>query len=138
MKKFSYLVAAGAFASLSGCATNPSEVRNAGPEHRSQFVVQQGYLDTYRAILDRQRACEQANLVTAQWIVQGDVYADTKSGTITAALHGAFGVQTDTVIDVKAASDASTDVVISTKQNADKYAARVRKWIAGSRNCDPT
>lgn len=134
-QKSKYLALAGVLVSLAGCATTPSELRNAGPEHRATFVMQQNYQSAYREILARQRACEQASLITASYVVQGDLFTDIQSGTITTALHGATGVVTETVIDIKAAGEGASEVVISTARNAARYAAGVRKWLAGVQEC---
>jgi hypothetical protein len=136
LKKSIYLALAGVLICLTGCAVTPTELRNTTPDHRAMFTMQQNYQAAYRAILERQRACEQAGMITASVVVQGDLFTDLQSGTITTALHGGLGVQTMTVIDLKAAGDQATDVVIATAQPAARYAAGIQRWLAGSRECN--
>jgi hypothetical protein len=135
LKKSMYLTLAGLLVSLTGCATAPSELRNSGPDHRATFVLNQGYQSAYRDILARQRACEQGSLVTAQGIVQGDLYTDTQSGTITTGLHGVWGVRTQTIIEVKAAGEGSTDVSVFAESGVKNYEPAIRQWLAGVQKC---
>jgi len=134
--KSAYLALGALLTSLAGCAVTPTELRSTSPDHRASFSMQQNYQAAYRAILERQRACEQAGLVTASVVVQGDLFTDIQSATITTALHGGLGVMTMTVIDLKATGEASTDVVIATAQPAARYAAGIQRWLAGSRECN--
>ena len=135
LKKSMYLALAGALVSITGCATAPSELRSAGPDHRASFVLNQGYQSAYREILARQRACEQGSLVTAQGIVQGDLYTDTQSGTITTGLHGVWGVRTQTIIEIKAAGDGAADVTVFAEAGVRKYEPAIRKWLSGVQEC---
>jgi hypothetical protein len=68
-------------------------------------------------------------------VVQGDLFTDLQSATIITALHGGLGVQTMTVIDLKATGEQSTDVVIATAQPGVRYATGIQRWLAGSREC---
>jgi hypothetical protein len=138
MKISTYLITAGAFASLAGCATTPSELRNAGPDHQSQFVVQQGYQATYRALLERQRACEEIGLVTGAINVQGDLFTDIKSGTITTMGQTAIGNRAMTIIDLKAIDEVSTDVTVFNQEGAwyvARYKASLQRWLTGDHDC---
>jgi len=136
LKKSMYLTLAGLLVSLTGCAVTPTELRNTSPDHKASFTLPQNYQAAYRAILERQRACEQAGMITASSVVQGDLFTDLQSGTITTTLHGGLGAQTLTVIDLKAQGEQSTEVLISTAQPAARYAAGVQRWLAGSRECN--
>lgn len=138
MRKTSMYLALGALlTSLAGCAVTPTELRGSGPEHQVSLVAQQNYQPIYRTVLERQRDCAQQGLITASIEVQGDLFHDIRSGTITTALHGAFGVKTLSVVDLKAIDDRSTEVVVtSATTRPGEYADLIRKWLAGSRECN--
>jgi hypothetical protein len=137
LKKSMCLALAGALVALTGCAVSPTELRNKGPEFHSSFVVQQNYQPAYRTVLENQRDCGQQNLITASFQVQGDIFHEIRSGTITTALHGALGVQTTSVIDLKAVDDQSTEIIVtSSSKQAQAHASLIRKWLKGERGCD--
>ena len=131
----------GAFlVSLSGCAPSTAGgVREMGPERRFAFVAQENYQPVYRKILDQARKCWQTGMITAQMVVQGDLYHDTKSGTITVALHGGLGVDTYQVIDVSAIDEQQTKVVGHYSLGpVDKYGQALKEWVLeNSKECGP-
>lgn len=99
-------------AALAGCApTTAAGVRALGPERAYVFEAPENYQAVYRKVLERSRTCFQVGALTAQMVVQGDLYHDIRSGTITVALHGGLGIDTYQVIDITAIDAASTKVV---------------------------
>lgn len=126
--------------SLSGCAPSTAGgVREMGPERQFTFVAPEGYQLVYRKILDQERKCWQATAIGGQMVVQGDLFSDTKSGTITLALHGAFGVDTYQVIDVSALSEQQTKVVgFYAAGPVNKYGLALKEWVLeNSKECGP-
>jgi hypothetical protein len=99
-----------AWLALTGCAAPSPQALREKPAGKVAFEIDRNYQPVYRAILDRARPCYQGGMITAQMIVQGDLYHDTKSGTVTVALHGALGIDNYIAIDVKAVNDGRTRV----------------------------
>lgn len=96
---------------LTACAaTTPQQARDMAPERHYMFQVDADYQTTYRRILEAARNCYQANLITASQIVSGDLYPDTKSGTITVGMYGGLGASIYQVIDVRGLDDTRSEV----------------------------
>src|SRR5690606_29081674 len=116
---------------LAGCAPATLQgVRDLGPEKAYSFTAPQNYQAVYRKTLDQARKCHQGGMITAQMVVQGDLYHDTKSGTVSVALHGGLGVDTYQVIDVAAIDDKSTSVkAFYSMGSVQKQGALLRKWV---------
>jgi reverse gyrase len=94
---------------IAGCANTAQELRD-DPSAKIAFDIERNYQPVYRAILERARRCFQFGMITAQMVVQGDLYHDIKSGNVTIALHGGLGVATYVTTDIKAISDTQTRV----------------------------
>jgi len=136
LKTVAYAAPAVLLIALSGCATSPADLRRAGPDHVGSFVVPQDYESTYGLLLERQRACEQSSLSMGAPLVQGELHPDAHSGSITAATQGVTGIDTHTIIDVRAVDERSTRVTVySSRYQPDGYIFRLGKWLIGSRKC---
>jgi len=125
---------------LSGCAPSTAAgVREMGPERSYVFVAPENYQPVYRKILEQARKCYQTGMITAQMVVQGDLYHDTKSGTVTVALHGGLGVDTYQVIDVSAIDERQTRVIGHYSLGpVEKYGQALREWVLeDSKECGP-
>lgn len=120
--------------SLSGCApTTAAGVREMGAERQVVFVTQENYQPVYRKILEQARKCYQTGLITAQMMVQGDLFHDTRSGTITVALHGGLGVDTYQVIDVFALDDTQTKVSAHYSiGSVEQQSQLLKQWVLES------
>lgn len=116
---------------FSGCAPSTAGgVRAMGPSRQIELVAPENYQPVYRKTLDQARKCWQSGMITAQMVVQGDLYHDTKSGTITVALHGGFGVDTYQVIDISAIDEHSTKVVGHYSMGpVNQYGAILKQWV---------
>jgi len=119
---------------VAGCA--PSTVQGLREKHHGRvvFEVQENYQPVYRKIVANARDRFQAGLITAQMIVQGDLYTDIQSGNVTVALHGGWPVGVDTymTIDIEALSENQTRV--TTYYALDtwrKDAKLVEEWVRG-------
>ncbi|RIY41976.1 BPTD_2524 family lipoprotein [Neopusillimonas maritima] len=96
---------------LAGCAPATLDgVRQMGPERSTTFTADQNYQQVYRKILRQARACHRTGMITAQMVVQGDLYHDIQTGTVSVALHGGLGVDTYQVIDVVAVDESTTKI----------------------------
>lgn len=109
-----------------------------GPSRMVEFVAPENYQPVYRKALDQARKCWQTGMITAQMVVQGDLYHDIKSGTITVALHAGYGVDTYQVIDISAIDEHSTKVVGHYSIGpVNQYADILKQWVLeNSTECD--
>lgn len=124
---------------LTGCAPSTAGgVRSMGPSRQVEFIAPENYQPVYRKTLEQARKCWQTGMITAQMMVQGDLYHDTKSGTITVALHAGYGVDTYQVIDITAIDEHSTKVVGHYSMGSvNKYGAILKQWVLeNSTDCD--
>lgn len=124
---------------LAGCAPSTAGgVRELGASRQYEFTVPQNYQPVYRKVLAQARKCFQMNLITAQMMVQSDLFTDIKSGTITLALHGALGTETYQVIDIKAIDDESTQISAHYSRGPiDVYGQALKAWVVeDATTCD--
>lgn len=104
------VIVAVALLSLAGCTPSTAGgVRDLGPDRQASFIAPENYQVVYRKVLEQERKCHQSGILAA-WVAQGDLYTDTKSGTITVAMYGAVGAQMHQVIDVTAIDNQQTRI----------------------------
>lgn len=74
----------------------------------------------------------------AQRIVQGEIYQDTKSGTINLAAYAGFGADMILVVDISAINDNQTKIITHYSRNSLKrYGQVVKYWVIdNSTECD--
>lgn len=123
----------------SGCA--PATVKGLRENHAGTIVfdADQNYQAVYRTVLESARRCHQTGLITAQMVVDGDLYTDIEEGTVSVALHGGFGVDTHLAIDIKAVDKLRTSVTVYHALGTwRKAASTVQEWVLdGSSECMP-
>lgn len=131
MNKITVLILSIISLSLTGCAPSTAGgVRAMGPTRQVEFVAPENYQPVYRKTLEQARKCWQSGMITAQMVVQGDLYHDTKSGTITVALHGGLGVDTYQVIDITAIDENHTKVVGHYSMGpVNQYGGILKQWV---------
>ena len=113
-----------------GCA--PATIQGLRDNHggRYEFIANENYQSVYRKVLYQARNCHQAGGIGAQWVVQGDLFHDLKSGNVTFALHGVLSVSTILTVDVSALDDKTTNVIVYYVYSTWGSAARaVREWV---------
>lgn len=121
---------------LTSCAPATFQGLRAAPAGEFKIEVAMNYQPVYRTILANARRCYQSGLITAQMIVQGDLYTDTQSAEITVALHGGLGVDTYLGVDIKSLTDDLTEIRTFYALSTWKPAARaVVEWLNGSTEC---
>lgn len=121
---------------LTACGPATMQELRASPNLKARFEVPTNYQAAYRTVLDNSRRCWQGAITTAQMVVQGDLYTDIRSGHISVALHGGFGVVTYAGIDLKATGDAQTDVQVYAAQSNWDTSKMVKAWLEnGSTSC---
>ena len=124
---------------LVACA--PATIEGLRKDHANSytFSADENYQAVYRKILSTARKCYQTGLITAQMLVQGDLYVDIRSANVTVALHGGLGVDTYMTIDVSALNDEKTSVVVFNAFSTWNSAAHaVREWVEdNSTECAP-
>lgn len=121
---------------LSACAAGtPQQAREMGTERRYVFQVDLDYQTTYRRILEAARPCYQTNMITASMIVDGDLYPDTRSGTVTVGLYGALGPSLYQVIDVHGLDGARSEVTaIFPIGPVEMRGIKVKGWAEATSN----
>lgn len=115
---------------LGGCA--PGTAQGLRDKYSGKFVfkVDENYQSVYRKIVTQARNHFQTGLITAQMVVQGDIYTDIKSGNVTIALHGGLGVDTYMTIDINALSDNQTRVTTYYALGTWESSAKaVEEWV---------
>lgn len=119
---------------LMGCAAStPQQAREMGAERSYTFQVDADYQTAYRRIVDVARSCYQGNMITANMMVNTDLFPDTRSGAISVGLYGAMGPSLYQVIDVRGIDAEHTEVVaIFPMGPVEKMGAKVRAWASGS------
>jgi len=124
-------------AALAGCAPATLQGLREKPAGSSTFEAPQNYQRAYRTIITNARKCYQTGMITAQMVVTGDLYNDTKTGEVTVALHGGLGVDTYLGIDIKALTEETTQVKTFHALSSWKDGATlVKQWVLdGSTEC---
>lgn len=119
---------------LSACAAGtPQQARDMGPERRVVFEVEADYQTAYRRILEAARTCHQTNLITASQIVDGDLYPDSRTGTVTVGLYGALGPTIYQVIDVRGIDGGRSEVsAVFPVGPVEKLGGKVRAWATAA------
>lgn len=128
MKSLTSILAAAII--ITGCAAStPDEARQIGPERRYAFQANADYQTVYRRILETARKCHQGSVGTAMQMVSGDLYPDTKTGTITVGMYGALGPSIYQVIDVKAVGAEKAEVVASFPMGpVERLGSKLKVW----------
>lgn len=124
---------------LAGCAPATLDgVRQMGESRQYVFEAPIGYESAYRTVLSQARKCFQTGMITAQMVVQGDLYRDIDMGTVSVALHGGFGVDTYQVIDITpAGSETSRIEAHYSLGNVQKQGDVLKAWVLrGAQECD--
>lgn len=123
---------------MTACAAStPQQAREMGPDRRIVFEVPADYQTAYRRILEAARTCYQTNLITASQIVDGDLYPDDKTGTVTVGMYGALGPSIYQVIDVRGIEGGRSVVsAIFPVGPVKKMGGKVKDWaMAAGTGC---
>jgi hypothetical protein len=101
------------------------------------FKASEPYQAVYRTVLHQARECFATGMITAQMVVDGDLYTDIKSGNVSVALHGGAGVDTYLVIDIKESTSTSSSVTVYNSLSTWERPARaVESWVLhGATEC---
>lgn len=114
---------------LAACA--PAAVEDLRSDHaaKRRVEVHDSYQNVYRTVLSQARRCWQSTAL----IVQGDLFTDTKSGTV--QVSGEFGVYL--AVDVAPLDDKRSSVLVYNAFSTwEDHAATVVEWLRdGSREC---
>lgn len=121
-----------------GCApATLQELRSRAEPPDAEFTTNQPYQAVYRTISEMSRKCFQGGLFTGQMVVQSDLYTDIKTGQVSVALHGGFGVDTYLGTDIAALSEQTTGVKVYAGIRTWKFKVpQVQRWVeTGDRSC---
>ena len=115
---------------LSACVPSTAGgVRDLGPAKSYSFTTQENYLKTYKKILEKTSKCNDAWMLTAQLVTQGDLKPESKSGTITVSLLGGLGKSVYKVFDVsEITQDTSKVVGYFSNGSAERGGKLLQKW----------
>ncbi len=129
-KAISLITSIAVLLAIAGCAPATMQGLRANPGGHIRFEVAKNYQGVYRTILANSRRCYQGGMITAQVIVQGDLFTDTKTAEITTALHGGLGVDTYIGVDIKALNEEKTEVRVFYALSSWQGQARAAKaWV---------
>lgn len=115
---------------LTACAAStPQDARDMGADRRYVFEVGADYQTAYRRILETARNCYQGWVLTATMTVNGDLFPDTHSGTITVGLYGGLGASLYQVIDVRGLDGTRTQITAAFPMGpVEKQGLKVKAW----------
>lgn len=103
-----------------------------GLERRYSFDVDADYQTVYRRIVDVERRCYQGSMITANMMVNADLYTEMKRGEISVGLYGVIA-QIHQVVDVSGLEDGRTSVTaIYPMGPVEKQGEKLRAWATGS------
>lgn len=113
-----------------GCAPATIEALRENHANKLSFDVKENYQPVFRKVLKTARKCFQTGLITAQMVVQGELYQDIETGTITVAIHGGLGVDTHLAVDVTAIDEDNSKVtVFNALSSWNRSSQLVREWV---------
>ena len=130
------IIAILAVVALAGCTTyaTPAEVRSLAPETKFSFEVDAPYETVYRRIAETARACYQANMLTANQIVNADIYPESRSGSISAGMYG-IAAQVYWVIDIHSIDNRTrVDGSVALGKPAP-LRDKINAWAIGTPGC---
>lgn len=142
MRYLVLLVVASVF--FAGCSSSEKLVRDHPVEEgvlKYEFMVDQNYQVVYRKLLKQGKACVSPGL-TAQMIVQGELFNDIKAADITVVLYGIFSqhphiqVTIESIEQDGANQDKTKVTVTNTLPRWNAYTRAIKTWVVdGSTNC---
>ena len=114
---------------LSACAaTTPGEARKMGPDRQYRFEVAVDYQTAYRRIIEAARSCYQGQVITSTMMVNGDLYPDSRSGTVTVGMYG-IASSVYQVIDVRGVDNGHTEITATFPLGlVEKQGVKVKGW----------
>ena len=119
---------------LSACTSmSVNEIRADG--QRDSFVVPKNYQAAYRPLSEETRRCFQIGMITASWVVHGDLYIDIKRGTITVEMVGGLGTKGLLVVDVSEIDANSARIDIMEPSGQQSITPRIKKFFDGVPIC---
>lgn len=124
---------------LSVISCGPSTIQGVRDDHtrKYEFEAPENYQAIYRKIVTAARQCFQTGHISAQTVVQSDLYTDTQAGNISVALHGGLGVSTYLAVDITAVDENRTKIVVySGLSSWNSGIERVERWaLIDSTSC---
>lgn len=116
---------------ITGCAPHSAMgVRESAIKKVVTFTVDENYLNLYSRLLAQTKECDNAWIITASRVADGDLDIKQKTGTITVSIKGGLGNQYHKVIDIKE-TEINKSVVNAfyAVGPVEKQAALLKKWI---------
>lgn len=123
---------------LPACAPkNIKDLKGKNLNNKHEFIVNDNYQPVHRKLLDQAKECWSTYLLTAQYVVQNELYPDTKTATISSEFHSAFGTEVYKLIEIREISEKQTQVITYWHRgNSEKLGEIVKRWaINNSTSC---
>jgi hypothetical protein len=120
-------------------ALRPQEVRESAVKYA--FNAPENYQSVYRKVLKQARSCYEtyyqggmATLIYTE--VEGDIFHDIKSGTITVSFNTGYGQHTEKVIDISAIGETETKVEAYYQEGSDapEFSVIITEWVINDSN----
>lgn len=113
---------------LSACS--PMTVREIREQSAPEsFIVQKTYQSAYRALLEEMRRCFQIGMITAAYMVQGDLYHDIRKGEISVTLVGALGPMPMLLVDIQEAGPDAARIDVINKPGQTSITPRIQGFF---------
>lgn len=118
---------------LTACAAStPQAAREMGADRRYVFAIDADYQTAYRRILEAARNCYQGQVITATMLVNGDLYPDSRAGTVSVGMYG-IASSVYQVIDIQGLDGARSEIkAIFPVGPVEKMGAKVKGWATGT------
>jgi len=116
---------------LSGCAPPTANVvRELGSKSQYIFEAEDNYQPVYNKILNQAQKCFEVRKFSTEFVVRGDLYNETKYGTVEVVLYGILAADTYQVIDIYAVDDNNTLIIgYYSLGQTDKYGPVLKEWV---------
>ena len=125
-----YLTALAFLFLLVGCTSGTYKELKNSPVTKYDFHADMNYQAVYRTVLAKMRECHQVGMLTAQILVQGELYTDIEQAEITASMQGGLGTDVFLGVDIeKVEKNKSRVTVFSGIRSWNKSAQAVQEWV---------
>lgn len=105
-------------------------VRELGPSKSVTFEAPGNYQALYKRVFDQSQSCNDAWMLTANVITEGELQADKKIGTISVVMHGALGKNYYQVIDIKQLDESKSSITaFYSVGSAESHVKLLKKWV---------
>ena len=107
----------------------PADVR-AKPYKTHEFTVESEYRSVYKKLLSKAKQTQRSHFLGGTHDVEGDVYEENETCTISMYMIAWYGVNYTAVIDVKKTKETKSQVILYTALGANPWltGAKIEQW----------